>query len=220
MVGSRSLPDAALHYGIYSAQELAGLALPEIHFCDAESLPFPSGHFDVIVSQVAVPYVARKDRLLAETWRALKPGGTAFLHMDSTRGDETGLIGGDSPCLVIYRDALDLQRELGEPVEIANALYNCSLALSFFEERRSEAPPVMDEAAAIYEELGDENGLGNIEWARGTHAIYSRDFHTAIEHLMQSAAHYEKVGNEFGRGYTLCDDCGVLADLPTGLTLN
>ena len=28
------------------------------------------------------------------------------------------------------------------------------------------------------------------------------------------------IGNEFGRGYSLCDDCGVLADLPTGLTLN
>lgn len=28
------------------------------------------------------------------------------------------------------------------------------------------------------------------------------------------------IGGEFGRGYTLCDDCGVLADLPSGLTLN
>ncbi len=28
------------------------------------------------------------------------------------------------------------------------------------------------------------------------------------------------LGNEFGRGYTLCDDCGVLADLPAGVTLN
>ena len=25
---------------------------------------------------------------------------------------------------------------------------------------------------------------------------------------------------ELGRGYTLCDDCGVLADLPSGLTFN
>ena len=25
---------------------------------------------------------------------------------------------------------------------------------------------------------------------------------------------------EFSRGYTLCDDCGVLADLPAGVTLN
>jgi hypothetical protein len=26
--------------------------------------------------------------------------------------------------------------------------------------------------------------------------------------------------NELGRGYTLCDDCGILADLPSNLTLN
>jgi hypothetical protein len=32
--------------------------------------------------------------------------------------------------------------------------------------------------------------------------------------------HAIPIGNEFGRGYTLCDDCGVLADIPTGLTLN
>ncbi len=25
---------------------------------------------------------------------------------------------------------------------------------------------------------------------------------------------------DLGRGYLLCDDCGVLADLPVGLTLN
>jgi hypothetical protein len=28
------------------------------------------------------------------------------------------------------------------------------------------------------------------------------------------------LGPELDRAYTLCDDCGVLADLPTGLTLN
>lgn len=28
------------------------------------------------------------------------------------------------------------------------------------------------------------------------------------------------IGNEFGRGYTLCDDCGVLADMPSTLTFN
>ena len=29
-----------------------------------------------------------------------------------------------------------------------------------------------------------------------------------------------QLGSESGRGYTLCDDCGVLADLPSNLTLN
>ena len=28
------------------------------------------------------------------------------------------------------------------------------------------------------------------------------------------------LGSDFTRGYMLCDDCGVLADLPAGLTLN
>ena len=29
-----------------------------------------------------------------------------------------------------------------------------------------------------------------------------------------------QLGPELGRGYTLCDDCGVLANLPTDLTRN
>ncbi len=32
--------------------------------------------------------------------------------------------------------------------------------------------------------------------------------------------HPVQVGRELGRGYILCDDCGVLADLPDDLTLN
>lgn len=28
------------------------------------------------------------------------------------------------------------------------------------------------------------------------------------------------IGGEVGRGYTLCDDCGILAELPSDLTLN
>jgi hypothetical protein len=29
-----------------------------------------------------------------------------------------------------------------------------------------------------------------------------------------------QIGTELGRGYTLCDDCGVLANLPADLTRN
>jgi hypothetical protein len=32
--------------------------------------------------------------------------------------------------------------------------------------------------------------------------------------------HLVQLGPESDRGYTLCDDCGVLANLPTTLTLN
>lgn len=29
-----------------------------------------------------------------------------------------------------------------------------------------------------------------------------------------------RLGGELGRGYTLCDDCGLLADLPASSTFN
>ena len=32
--------------------------------------------------------------------------------------------------------------------------------------------------------------------------------------------HPIQIGPEFRRGYSLCDDCGLLADLPNDLTLN
>lgn len=102
MQGSHSLPATALRYGIFDSSELEGVLLPSIHFYDAQQLAFASDYFDVIISQVTIPYVARKDRLLEEVWRTLKPGGTAFLHLDSTRGGDPALLGGDCPCFVLH----------------------------------------------------------------------------------------------------------------------
>jgi len=39
-------------------------------------------------------------------------------------------------------------------------------------------------------------------------------------HVLDDDLHPIQVGPELGRGYTLCDDCGILADLPDDLTLN
>jgi hypothetical protein len=43
---------------------------------------------------------------------------------------------------------------------------------------------------------------------RGGHVLVEEDLHPI------------QIGREIGRGYTLCDECGVLADLPVDLTLN
>jgi hypothetical protein len=39
-------------------------------------------------------------------------------------------------------------------------------------------------------------------------------------HVLSDDRHPVAMGRENGSGYTLCEDCGVLADLPTDLTLN
>ena len=52
----------------------AGMALPTL-VCDAEKLPFPSNHFDVVSVAFGLRNMTHKDVALAEMNRVLKPGG-------------------------------------------------------------------------------------------------------------------------------------------------
>lgn len=52
----------------------AGVVLPTT-VCDAEKLPFPDDHFDVVTVAFGLRNMTHKDRALAEMTRVLKPGG-------------------------------------------------------------------------------------------------------------------------------------------------
>ena len=52
----------------------AGLPSPAVQ-CDAERLPFPTGHFDCVTVGFGLRNMTRKDAALAEMARCLKPGG-------------------------------------------------------------------------------------------------------------------------------------------------
>ena len=52
----------------------AGVVLPTL-VCDAEQLPFPDAHFDVVSVAFGLRNMTHKDRALAEMCRVLKPGG-------------------------------------------------------------------------------------------------------------------------------------------------
>ena len=104
----------------------------------------------------------------------------------------------------VYAETLQLQRELGDPREIANALYNYSLVQVYTSGDSEEAPRALDEAESIYRDLADVGGLGDVEWARGTYAANTEaEIPAAIEHMKQSIVHYREAGNEFGMGWGL-----------------
>jgi demethylmenaquinone methyltransferase/2-methoxy-6-polyprenyl-1,4-benzoquinol methylase len=52
----------------------AGVVLPTV-VCDAEKLPFPDGHFDLVSVAFGLRNMTHKDQALAEMCRVLKPGG-------------------------------------------------------------------------------------------------------------------------------------------------
>ena len=51
-----------------------GLALPTL-VCDAEHLPFPDGHFDIVSVAFGLRNMTHKDQALKEMQRVLRPGG-------------------------------------------------------------------------------------------------------------------------------------------------
>jgi predicted ATPase/class 3 adenylate cyclase len=105
----------------------------------------------------------------------------------------------------VYREALEMQRDLGDPREIANALYNVALSVAFGEHQDFAASSqALDEAEELYAGLGDLGGLGDVEWGRGNLVAYSSDdLVSAIEHMRRSIDYYNQAGNEFGMGWGL-----------------
>ncbi len=116
MKGSQSLKKTAIAYKIFKAQELKGISLPEIHFYDARQLRFPDNYFDLVISQVSIHYVARKDLLLEEVWRVLKPQGKALLNIDGRSENLPDFMDFETPRFVIYKNnkVYPLRKLIGE----------------------------------------------------------------------------------------------------------
>jgi len=102
MTGSESLREAALHYKIFTESELQSVQLPEVLFYNAKTLQHESNSLDLVISQVAFHYFERKDILLQDIWRVLKPGGQAFLHIDSIMSPCPDFMMSDTPRFIIY----------------------------------------------------------------------------------------------------------------------
>lgn len=103
MRGPKSLIATAANYEILTKEEAMRVSLPVSHFYDATELRFPDRFFDVVISQVSIYQMKRKDLLLQEVWRVLKTEGKAFLHVDSMYEDYPDFINQETPRFVIYK---------------------------------------------------------------------------------------------------------------------
>ena len=67
----------------------AGLVLPSV-LCDAQALPFRSGHFDCVCIGFGLRNVTRKDEALQEMTRVLRPGGRVLVWSSRRCGHPSG----------------------------------------------------------------------------------------------------------------------------------
>lgn len=80
------LLQTGVHFGLFDPAGAAAMKPIVPHFRDVDEgdLAFlEDGFFDVVISQVSIGYVNRKDRLIESFWRVLKPGGVALLDLDN-----------------------------------------------------------------------------------------------------------------------------------------
>ena len=85
--------------------ERSGVALNRF---DAQSLPFRSASFDVVLLYEALYYLPAAEAFFREAWRVLRPGGTLLTSTVNCRWAEFN----PSPFSVKYYDAVELSRAL------------------------------------------------------------------------------------------------------------
>ncbi|HUQ44217.1 MAG TPA: adenylate/guanylate cyclase domain-containing protein [Candidatus Limnocylindria bacterium] len=118
-----------------------------------------------------------------------------------------------------YREAVELWRRLGDKAELANALYNYTFVFSVPEDRNAteedldpggEGDRASAEAFALYEEIGDERGQGNVLWGRGNRKYFSQAPDAGYAEFSQALEKFRRVGDRTMEAWSLHMTGGAL----------
>jgi len=122
---------------------------------------------------------------------------------------------------VAYAEAVEIWRSIGDRAELANALYNYSFAFTVPEERpgpdtsttlASDTDPTgdgrrtLEEALAIYRDIGDERGEANVLWGIGNmryFAYTTPGSDTGAPEFEQALAKFRRVGDRTMEAWSL-----------------
>jgi len=127
-------------------------------------------------------------------------GGIAWWQGDLETADEA------------YAAALQMQRELGDPAEVANALYNNALTRAYGSNDTEAAGAMLTEAEETFRSLGNDAGLADVHWGMGSMGYRNdADRDESIRLLSMAVAEYAAVGNVFGEGWANFEIGSMLA---------
>jgi predicted ATPase len=112
----------------------------------------------------------------------------------------------DAPAAVrMYEASLGLRRSIGEPAELASALYDLGHVLSVMDQAKDSARgrALEEEALALYRSLGDRLGEAWLIWALGCNSHFGGDSATGIGELARSIELFRELDHPFGLAWGL-----------------
>jgi predicted ATPase/class 3 adenylate cyclase len=105
-----------------------------------------------------------------------------------------------------YEECLDIRLELGEPRAIAEAKYNLSFAHGIAPKPIQDLDAAMrlqDDALALFEQLGDREGIAKVTWGLATMAYGGEDWERMAELGTASVRMFRGLDNPFGLAWAL-----------------
>jgi predicted ATPase/class 3 adenylate cyclase len=102
-----------------------------------------------------------------------------------------------------YDEALVLTRATGDKKALANALYNDSFPRVIGRSDMRAALPILEEAAKLYGELGDNAGLARCKWAIGNVHYFLEEYPDAVPALEDAIGRFRQLGDNFSLGWAL-----------------
>jgi predicted ATPase/DNA-binding SARP family transcriptional activator len=116
----------------------------------------------------------------------------------------------------LYTQSLQLRRSVGDPAEVASALYDLGHALSVMDAIKDSARgrALETEALEIYRSLGDPYGEAWLTWALGCNSHFSGNDARALEELTASVDRFRELNDLFGVAWGLT--IGGLSAVPMG----
>ena len=96
-----------------------------------------------------------------------------------------------------------MHERLDDPSGLANAHYNYGLAVAGKSQDIEMLRRHMEAAMTIYEELGDDNGIGNVLWGLGQGLVFLGESDSALDLYHRAVDSYRKAGNQFGLSWAL-----------------
>jgi predicted ATPase/class 3 adenylate cyclase len=102
----------------------------------------------------------------------------------------------------LYEEALAIERELGDPARLAEALYNQSFAVAA-EHDLTSAARLLDESLELFRRLGDEPGVARVLGMQVVPDAMAGDWDRVVAKLQEVAAIWRRLGDRLQLAFTL-----------------